>query len=172
VTYCTIGDHQLPHSVFAKHIYYTSSCSLSTRVRFLHSWAGWISTMNQNITRPCSSTLGQVERFCWTDPLSLFHLFHVDLKTPLFLFHLFHVDLEPVTRFYLFHLYHLCQLVPTCAIWLYHLNLCQLLFLRFFFGFKNVILRRHVGFESGTFRLTGRRHDKFCDAAGKVSAPG
>ena len=90
-----------------------------------------------NRSRPCSSTLGQVERFSWTDPLSLFHLFHVDLKTPLFLFYLFHVDLE--TRFYLFHLFHMCHLVPTCAIWLYHWNLCQLSFLRFFFGFLNVI---------------------------------
>jgi len=33
--------------------------------------------------RPGSSTLGQVERFSWTDPLFLTHLFHVDLKTPL-----------------------------------------------------------------------------------------
>jgi len=64
-----------------------------------------------NSARPCSSTLGQVERFSWTDPLSLVHLFHVDLKTPLFLFHLFHVDLE--TCFYLFHLScaNLCHLV-------------------------------------------------------------
>jgi len=57
-----------------------------------------------NIPRPCSSTLGQVERFSWTDPLSLFHLFHDDLKTPFSLFHLFHVDLK--TRFSLYHLFH------------------------------------------------------------------
>ena len=38
-SYCTIGNYQLPHSVFVKHIYYTSSCSWSTTVRFLHSWA-------------------------------------------------------------------------------------------------------------------------------------
>jgi len=63
-------------------------------------------------SRPGSSTLGQVERFSWTDPLFLTHLFHVDLKTHLFLTHLTHVDLE--TRFYLFHLTHLCQLDPTC----------------------------------------------------------
>jgi len=61
--------------------------------------------------RPGSSTLGQVERFSWTDPLFLTHFFHVDLKTPLFLTHLTHVDLE--TRFYLFHLTHLFQLDPT-----------------------------------------------------------
>ena len=99
----------------------------------------------RNFPRPCSSTLGQVERFSWTDPLSLFHLFHVDLKTPLFLFHLFHVDLE--TCFYLFHLFHLCQLVPTCAIWLHHLNLCQLFFLRFFLGFLNVIPSLEKSFD-------------------------
>jgi len=61
--------------------------------------------------RPCISALGQVERFNWTDPLSLLHLFHVDLKTPLILFHLFHVDLEPAST---------CSTCSTCA------NLCQL----------------------------------------------
>jgi len=74
--------------------------------------------MDWNFPRPGSSTLGQVERFSWTDPLFLTHLCHVDLKTPLFLTHLTHVDLE--TRFYLFHLTHLCQLnvnvIPTVVI--------------------------------------------------------
>jgi len=40
VTYCTIGNYQWPHSILVKHIYYTSSCSWSTRGRFLLSWAG------------------------------------------------------------------------------------------------------------------------------------
>jgi len=60
------------------------------------------------VSRPCSSTLGQVERISWT--IVLVPLVPRNLKTPLFLFHVFHVDLE--TRFYLFHLFHLCQLVP------------------------------------------------------------
>jgi len=38
-TFCTIGNHQWPHSVFVKHVYYTSNRSWSTRVRFFHSWA-------------------------------------------------------------------------------------------------------------------------------------
>ena len=33
-------------------------------------------------SRPCSSTLGQVERFSVTDPLSLFHLFHGIWRPP------------------------------------------------------------------------------------------
>ena len=89
-----------------------------------------------NIPRPCRPTLAQVQRFSWTDPLSLFQLFHVDLKTPLFLFHLFHVDLE--TRFSFFHLFHILQLVSTCAIWLYHLFFANSLF-TIFFWFFNVI---------------------------------
>jgi len=36
----TIGYYQWPHSVFVKHICYTSSYSWSTRVLFFHSWAG------------------------------------------------------------------------------------------------------------------------------------
>jgi len=69
--------------------------------------------------RPCRPTLELVERFSWTDTLSLFHLFHDDLKTPFSLFHLFHVDLK--TSFSFYHLFRVLQLVPTCAIWLYHL---------------------------------------------------
>ena len=87
-----------------------------------------------------SSGKVQVDR-----PIVLVPLVPRNLKTPLFLFHLFHVDLE--TRFNLFHLFHLCQLVPTCAIWLHHLNLCQLFFLRFFLGFLNVIPSLEKSFD-------------------------
>jgi len=86
------------------------------------------------IPRPSRPNLEQVEWFSWTDPLSLFHLFHVDLKTPFSLFHLFHVDLK--TRFSFDHLFHVLQLVPTCAIWLYHLFFANSLFSDFFLGFS------------------------------------
>jgi len=86
---------------------------------------GWSSR-----TRPCRPTLEQVEMFSWTDPLSLFHLFHDDLKTPFSLFHLFHVDLK--TRFSLYLLFHVLQLVPTCTIWLYHLFFANSRFSDFF----------------------------------------
>ena len=88
------------------------------------------------IPRPCSSTLGQVERFSGTDPLSLFHSFHGIWRPPCSCSTcstysgdpLLPVPLDPLVPTW-----------PTCAIWLYHLNLCQLSFLRFFFGFLNVI---------------------------------
>jgi len=64
------------------------------------------------------------EKFSWTDPLSLFHLFHDDLKNPFSLFHLFHVDLKthfstsPYTTCSTYS--NLCQLVPfgctTCSL--------------------------------------------------------
>jgi len=85
-------------------------------------------------TCPCSPTLGQVEWFSWTDPLSLSHLSHEDLKTPFSLSHLSHVDLK--TPFSLSHLSHVLQLVPTCPIWLYHLSFANSLFSDFFWGFS------------------------------------
>ena len=90
----------------------------------------WVRESGRKIARPCRHTLEQVKRFSWTDPLSLFHLFHDDLKTPFSLFHLFHVDLK--TRFSLCHLFHVLHLVPTCAIWLYHLFFANSLFSIFF----------------------------------------
>jgi len=80
--------------------------------------------------------LGQMESFSGIHPLSLFHLFHGIWRPPCFCSTcstysgdpLLPVPLDPLVPTW-----------PTCAIWLYHLNFCQLSFLRFFFGFLNVI---------------------------------
>jgi len=65
-------------------------------------------------------------------PLSLFYLFHDDLKTRFSLFHMFHADMK--TRFSLYHLLNVLNLVPTCAIWLYHF--ANSLFSDFLLGFS------------------------------------
>ena len=88
------------------------------------------------ISRPCSSTLGQVERFRWKDhcPCSTCS---TESEDPLVL-----VPRVPRRSGDPLLPVPLVPLVPTCAIcaiWLYYLNLCQLSFLRFFFGFLNVI---------------------------------
>ena len=88
----------------------------------------------RNLPRPCSSTLGQVGQVDWTDPLSLSHLSHEDLKTPFSLSHLSHVDLK--TPFSLSHLSHVLQLVPNCPIWLYYLSFANSVFSDFFLGFS------------------------------------
>ena len=46
ISFCTIGNYQWPHSVFVKHIYYTSDRSWSTRVRLVRSWAAWVRVKN------------------------------------------------------------------------------------------------------------------------------
>ena len=90
---------------------------------FPRRWDSWKTDWVWKIARPCI-WVWKIARPCiwfkWTDPLSLSHLSHDDLKTP----------------FSLSHLSHVLQLVPTYPILSYHLSFTNSLFWDFFLGLK------------------------------------